>query len=161
MRRYRLLLVVVVLLCWPIGSALGGGVGAVPAVESPIRVPYRLPVVGTVVDPYRPPNGTYGAGNRGIDLASAQGSAVVAPADGQVTFAGQVGGRLFVVVRHADGIRTTMGNLASVAVAKGEEVTAGQTVGTTSGIMHFGARSGTTYIDPNLLLTRGSVRLTR
>ena len=85
---------------------------------------------------------------------------MVAPADGVVTFAGQVGGQLFVVVRHADGVRTTMGNLASIVVVVGQSVVAGQQVGTTEGRIHFGARVGAAYIDPNLLLARGWVRLT-
>jgi len=143
----------------PALAATGAGGGSVPATTAP-RVQYQPPVVGTVVDPYRPPAGPYGPGNRGIDLASPAGSPVVAPADGVVTFAGQVGGQLFVVVRHGDGVRTTMGNLASIAVEAGQSVVAGQHVGTTDGRIHFGARVGTVYIDPNLLLARGWVRLT-
>jgi len=125
------------------------------------RVAYQTPVNGVVVDPYRLPSNPYGPGNRGIDLASPPGSAVVAPADGVVSFAGQVGGQLFVVVRHADGVRTTMGQLASITVVTGQHVVAGQQVGTTAGRIHFGARVGNEYIDPNLLLAKGRVRLTK
>ena len=125
------------------------------------RVIYQPPVDGVVVDPYRPPSNPYGPGNRGIDLASPPGSAVVAPADGVVSFAGQVGGQLFVVIRHADGVRTTMGQLASIAVVTGQHVVAGEQVGTTAGRIHFGARVGNEYIDPNLLLAKGQVRLTK
>ena len=135
-------------------------VAAPTPVDPPARVQYRPPVNGTVVDPYRPPAGPYGPGNRGIDLASEPGGPVVSPADGVVTFAGQVGGQLFVVVRHADGVRTTMGTLASVTVVAGQRVGAGQQVGTTGGRLHFGARVGKAYIDPNLLLARGRLRLT-
>ena len=125
------------------------------------RVTYQPPVDGVVVDPYRPPSNPYGPGNRGIDLASPPGSAVVAPADGVVSFAGQVGGKLYVVIRHADGVRTTMGQLASIAVVTGQHVVAGEQVGTTAGRIHFGARVGNEYIDPNLLLAKGQVRLTK
>ena len=141
----------------PVPSATAAG----PPVTTTPRVAYQLPVDGVVVDPYRPPSNPYGPGNRGIDLASPAGSAVVSPADGVVSFAGQVGGQLFVVVRHADGVRTTMGQLASITVATGQPVVAGQQVGTTAGRIHFGARVGNEYIDPNLLLAKGWVRLTK
>ena len=145
-------------------TATAVGVAAPPATQAVVAVPrvaYRPPVVGTVVDPYRPPTTPYGPGNRGIDLASPPGSVVVAPADGVVTFAGQVGGRLFVVVLHADGVRTTMAQLATVTVTQGQRVSAGQQVGTSAGRIHFGARVGTQYIDPSLLLATGRVRLVR
>lgn len=107
---------------------------------------------GVIVDPYRPPSNPYGPGNRGIDLSTTPGSPVGAPADGEVVFAGQVGGDLFVVILHADGVRTTLGYLATVLVAAGQQVHAGQWVGTAKSSVHFGARVGPTYIDPMSLL---------
>lgn len=131
-------------------------VGPVPAGATSV-VRYRLPVTGPVVDPWRPPSGPYGAGNRGVDLGVAPGTAVGAAAEGTVTFAGQVGGIRYVVVRHADGIRTTLGGLAEVWVRAGDPVAAGQVVGTAAGALHFGARTQTTYVDPLGLL--GPVRV--
>ncbi len=122
--------------------------------------PYRLPVVGEIVDGWRPPENPYGAGNRGVDIRTQPGDVVVAANAGEVTFAGQVGGILWVVVRHSDGVRTTVGPLASILVAVGQQVGSGQAVGTASGpAIHFGARQGSGYIDPLSLLPRGSVRL--
>ena len=48
---------------------------------------------------FDPPDSPYGTGHRGIDIAAALGTQVLAPADGVVTFAGPVGGRLFVTDR--------------------------------------------------------------
>lgn len=118
----------------------------------PSSVRYRAPVVAPIIDGYRPPLNPYGAGNRGIDFGTRFGSPVAAAADGVVTFAGQVGGSLFVVVQHADGVRTTLGYLQSILVTHGTIVRAGQRVGVSGGSLHFGARFGDLYIDPTLLL---------
>ena len=120
---------------------------------------YQLPVDGVVKDPFRPPTNPYGPGNRGVEFATAAGAVVMAPADGTVTFAGQVGGDLFVVVGHDDGVRTTMGYLASILVVKGEVVRRGQPVGIAASAMHWGARRGETYIDPMSLLRVGPPRV--
>ncbi|HEV7886229.1 MAG TPA: peptidoglycan DD-metalloendopeptidase family protein [Acidimicrobiales bacterium] len=103
-------------------------------------------------DGFRAPETPYGPGNRGIDYATAPGTAVHAAADGTVAFAGPVGGALHVVVLHPDGLRTTYAFLADTAVRRGDPVHQGQTVGTT-GIqpLHFGARRGDAYIDPAAL----------
>ena len=139
------LLGVIALAGWPMPSAQA-------ADTTPPRVVYGLPVGGAVVDPYRPPSNPYGPGNRGVDLATTPGSPVGAPADGEVVFAGQVGGDLFVVILHADGVRTTLGYLATILVRTGQFVHAGQWVGTAGTSVHFGARVGTSYIDPYSLL---------
>src|SRR5437588_3646311 len=110
---------------------------------------YQPPVAAPVADPFRAPLSPYGAGNRGIDYATAPGTEVRASADGEVVFAGQVGGTLHVVVLHADGIRTSYSFLSSTRVRRGDTVRQGQVVGTTSAQpFHFGARAGDADIDP-------------
>ncbi len=109
---------------------------------------HRPPVDAPVVDGFRPPASPFGPGNRGIDYATAEGTPVRASADGQVVFAGPVGGQLHVVVRHADGIRTSYSFLAAVSVRRGHLVSAGAQVGTSGPSLHFGARRGDAYIDP-------------
>jgi hypothetical protein len=117
---------------------------------------YRPPVAAPVADPFRPPSSLYGAGNRGIDYATAPGTEVAAAADGEVVFAGQVGGTLHVVVLHGDGIRTSYSFLSTIRVQRGDKVRQGQVVGTTSTQpFHFGARAGDAYIDPGLLFSTG------
>lgn len=113
---------------------------------------YQPPVDAPVVDLFRPPATPFGPGNRGIDYATTPGTPVRAAAAGEVAFAGGVGGGLHVVVRHADGIRTSYSFLAAVSVERGERVGAGQTVGVAASSLHFGARRGDAYIDPLTLL---------
>ncbi len=123
------------------------------------KVSYKPPVEGPVVDEFRPPPEKWLAGNRGIDYTPGAGTAVRASADGEVTFAGQVGGELHVVVLHADGIRTSYSFLQSLAVHRGDRVRQGQTVGTSGESVHFGARVGDEYIDPRTLFDDGPPRV--
>ncbi len=118
----------------------------------PGPVTYRAPVPGPVIDPYRPPSTPYGPGNRGIDYATTPGEPVGAVAEGEVTFAGAVGGGLHVVVLHADGVRTSLSFLAVVLVRRGQRVAAGQAVGRAGATLHLGARRGEAYLDPTSLL---------
>lgn len=134
-------------------------VAAVPAPAGaavpPGKVSYRPPVEAPIVDEFRPPAQRWSAGNRGIDYGTAPGTKVRAAADGEVTFAGQVGGSLHVVLLHSDGVRTSYSFLRTVTVRRGQRVAQGQVLGTTAGPFHFGARVGDTYIDPRTLFDQG------
>jgi murein DD-endopeptidase MepM/ murein hydrolase activator NlpD len=112
---------------------------------------YQPPVDAPVVDAFRPPPTPWAAGNRGIEYATAPGTQVGAAADGTVVFAGMVGGSRHVVVRHADGVRTSYSFLRTALVRLGDTVVRGQPLGTTGSRFHFGARIGDVYIDPALL----------
>lgn len=121
------------------------------AAASPSSVSYEPPVDGPIVDTWRPPPEDWDPGNRGIDYAPGRGTPVRAAADGEVTFAGQVGGSLHVVILHTDGVRTSYSFLQSVAVHRGDRVRQGEVVGTAGDDLHFGARVGDDYIDPRTL----------
>lgn len=124
---------------------------------------YVPPVRGPVIRHFEPPPTPYAAGHRGIDIATARGSAVLAAAAGRVAFAGQVGGELFVSIDHPDGIRTTYSFLDVVLVRAGQAVSQRQIVarsgaghaGSTTPHLHFGMRVGSTYIDPEPYLVSG------
>ncbi|MEY2569843.1 MAG: hypothetical protein QOE63_193 [Acidimicrobiaceae bacterium] len=118
-------------------------------------VSYRPPVDAPVLDPFRPPPGPYAAGNRGIEYDTATGTAVTAAADGEVAFAGVVANERWVTVRHADGLRTTVGPLLDIAVAAGEQVVQGQPLGRAAGPLTFTVRRGDVYLDPASVLTPG------
>lgn len=128
------------------------------AAEADRHVP---PVSAPVVDPFRPPATTYGAGNRGLTYDLAPATPVRATAAGQVVFAGWVAGTRHVTIRHADGLRTSYSFLASIVVRRGERVAGGAVVGTAGEGFHLGARVGDTYIDPASLFAavRIEVRL--
>lgn len=109
---------------------------------------YQMPVNGKLTDTFRPPATPYGPGNRGWQFSTANNSPVTAAADGAVTFAGQVGGVLNVVITHDDGVLTTYSLLSEVTVKKGQVVKAGQQIGSAATTTYFGGRLNGQYIDP-------------
>ena len=125
----------------PAGRGQEPSIGHVPPVDAP------------VADPFRPPAGPYGAGNRGIEYRTEPGTPVRASAAGTVSFAGAVGGALHVTVAHADGVRTSYSFLATAAVVAGQRVAQGDMLGTSGARLHFGARIGDAYFDPAALFT--------
>jgi hypothetical protein len=133
---------------------LAGLVG--PGAISPVgaQLPeYRAPVPGPVVSPFSLPPQPWMAGNRGVDYDPPPGTPVTAAADGEVVFAGSVGGARHVTVRHPDGLRTSYSFLAEVSVTAGQLVQGGEVVGVTGGPVHFGVRDlDGTYLDPAKLL---------
>jgi murein DD-endopeptidase MepM/ murein hydrolase activator NlpD len=81
---------------------------------------------GERVDPFR----GEGAFHSGVDISTSYGRAVVAPADGTVTFADtQSGYGRMVIVQHAHDISTRYGHLAGFAVTPGQVIRRGDTIG--------------------------------
>src|SRR6266567_1303278 len=168
-KRTKLVIVITV----SIASLVTAGRAAAGSSAAPIRHPsagpawgtYRWPVSGPVIRGFEPPPDPYGPGHRGIDIAAPFGTTVGAAQDGIVAFAGWVGGSLFISIDHPDGVRTTYSWLSGVQVKRGQSVVRGQPIGLSghghpeiaTPHLHFGARVGATYIDPMLLLERGSV----
>ena len=93
---------------------------------------WTWPATGEVIRGFDYGGGAYTAsGHRGIDIAGAAGAQVLAPAAGQVSFAGSLpsNGRA-VSIRTADGWAVTLTQLGSVIVSVGDGVAEGETVGT-------------------------------
>src|SRR5947208_6611306 len=86
------------------------------------------PVPGPITRHFEQPPTSYTAGHRGIDFGAPIGTRVVAAAAGTVSFAGQVGGSLFVSIDHPGGLRTTYSFLSAVLVKKGQAVAQGQLI---------------------------------
>jgi murein DD-endopeptidase MepM/ murein hydrolase activator NlpD len=139
--------------------------GIAPSLPVPAYGSYGWPVSGPVIRGFEPPAGPYAAGHRGIDIASPKGSRVRTAAAGVVAFAGRIAGELHVSIDHPDGVRTSYAFLGSVLVEAGMQVERGAVLGTVGtghpGVspdhLHFGARYAGQYIDPMLLLERGSL----
>lgn len=115
---------------------------------------WQPPVTGIVVDPFREPACPYCAGNRGIEYRVGHRAIVRAVASGIVTYAGVIAGTRYVVVRHANGWRTTYGELSASRLDAGDVVLAGRSVGVASATVHFGVRAGGHYLDPAPFLGR-------
>jgi murein DD-endopeptidase MepM/ murein hydrolase activator NlpD len=109
-----------------------------------------LPAHTSVIDPFRAPPCDRCAGNRGLELATTSGTEVRAATNGTVTFAGLVGGRLYVVLR-AQGdrrLRVTYGGLGSLKVSRGRTVMKGESLGIAADALFFGVRIGDRHVDP-------------
>ena len=137
---------------WPAVPA-----GAQPSQAAPPPPAYSPPVAAPITDPFRPPAGPYGAGNRGLEYDTEPGDPVRASADGTVVFAGPVAGALHVTLRHDDGVRTSYSFLRTIGVVLGQRVQAGRQIATAGDRLHFGARSGDAYFDPASLFVGGEV----
>jgi murein DD-endopeptidase MepM/ murein hydrolase activator NlpD len=93
--------------------------------------------------------------------------AVLAPADGRVSFAGTIAGRGVVVVAHEGGLRSTFEPVqgqaeVGTAVRRGEVVAVlADTLGhcEPSTCLHWGVLRGETYLDPLSFLTRRPIVL--
>ena len=119
------------------------------------------PVSGAVVRRFEQPDGPYGRGHRGVDLAAAPGEVVRAALAGTVRFAGAVAGETWVTVDHGDGLETTYGGVAP-EVSAGARVATGQRLGRVRAgrrVLDWGARAGGDYLDPLGLLGGWRVRL--
>jgi murein DD-endopeptidase MepM/ murein hydrolase activator NlpD len=136
-----------------------------PASANAASVGWPWPVVGPVLRGFEPPTSPYGPGHRGIDIAVPIGTTVRAPATGLVSFAGYVGGELFVTLDHGGGLETTYSWLSERLVRKGDVISAGQPIalsgtghpGSTIPHLHFGVKLDDTYVDPMDYLSPGSV----
>lgn len=114
------------------------------------------PVTGPVVNAFDPPDSPYGSGHRGIDIAAAVGTVAVAPSAGVVSFAGPIGGNLFLTLDHGGGLTSTFSWVSSPLVRRGDVVAAGDPVvltgwahpGSAVASLHFGVRLDGVYQDP-------------
>lgn len=120
-----------------------------------------VPVEGEVIRRFESPACPYCAGHRGVTVETTMNSDVVAIADGEITFAGEVGGLIYVVQRIAPDVRITYGWLSSIEdlVTEGTMVEQGAPLGTTGENMYFGVRVGEMYVEPLRFLGLGRVRL--
>jgi murein DD-endopeptidase MepM/ murein hydrolase activator NlpD len=111
---------------------------------------------GERIDPF---NGE-GAFHSGVDISAVVGSAVIAPADGVITFADFLGGYgRAVMVDHGHGITTRYGHLSSFAVAAGQYIHRGDTIGyvglsgrSTGPHLHYEVRINDAPVNPHKYL---------
>ena len=155
---WLLLLVVAVLV-------LARRADAAPTQPDPVGV-WPLRPTPEVVRAFDPPDSTYGAGHRGVDLLGHVGQQVHAAMPGTVSFAGSLAGRGVVVVDHG-ATRTTYEPVAP-SVAVGAVVGPGAVLGSLQlggshcfprACLHWGWLRGSTYLDPLGLVGGGPVRL--
>jgi murein DD-endopeptidase MepM/ murein hydrolase activator NlpD len=126
------------------------------AAPAPAAGLWTWPVTGPILRAFDPPDNPYGSGHRGIDIGTAVGTPILAPAAGVVSFAGKVGGQLFLTIAHGGALQSTASWLTDVLVRKGDAVAAGQVVAHTGWghvadplpHLHFSVRLDGAYVDP-------------
>ncbi len=115
---------------------------------------------------FEPPTDPWGPGHRGVDLTGRVGEAVLAVDDGTVSFAGYVGGRGVVAVRHGE-LRSTYQPVVP-SVRAGDHIDVGEALGRLTQVgshclpatcLHLGARRDQQYLDPLALLGGVEIRL--
>ncbi len=144
-----------------VGIELGGGKAATTAdwlrmAAAPTMWPVEGPVTGSFGERIDPFNGE-GAFHTGVDISTAYGQSVIAPADGVVVFAGENGGygRL-LILEHGHGISTRYGHLAGFATAVGQDVRRGDIIGyvgrsgrSTGPHLHYEVRINDVPVNPH------------
>ena len=117
-----------------VGIELGGGQPVTTAdwlrmAAAPTMWPVEGPVTGSFGERIDPFNGE-GAFHTGVDISTAYGQSVIAPADGVVVFAAENGGYgQLLILEHGHGISTRYGHLAGFATAVGQSVRRGDVIG--------------------------------
>ena len=128
--------------------------------------PWTWPVTGPVIRTFDPPEDPFGSGHRGIDIAAPAGTSVVAAEAGTVSFAGRVGGELFVTVDHGGGLASTYSWLSAVGVGRNDVVGGGQVIASSGtghpgsaepAQLHLGVKLNGEYVDPLDYLSAASV----
>jgi murein DD-endopeptidase MepM/ murein hydrolase activator NlpD len=161
----RPLVVVAVVLVALVSLARPAGAAGSPVDPVPVGV-WPLEPTPRVVRAFDPPDSTWGAGHRGVDLAGTVGQTVSAALPGRVAFASPLAGRGVVVVDHGS-TRTTY-EPVSPGVHVGDAVARGQPIGTLEvagshcfplACLHWGWRRGDSYLDPLLLVGGGPIVL--
>lgn len=110
---------------------------------------FRMPVAGSIVR-------TFNKGkNDGIDISAPTGTAVQAAAGGRVAaITRDTDGVPIVVIRHEGELMTVYAGMSQLSVQKGDQVKAGQKIGTSggSGAIHFEVRKGFDAVNPESYL---------
>jgi murein DD-endopeptidase MepM/ murein hydrolase activator NlpD len=129
-----------------------------------------LPEPVSVSGEFHAPLTRYGSGHRGLDLAATDSEVLLAPTNGVVSFAGQVGGKPVVSFQTTDGLRVSFEPACTQLVA-GASVSAGSLLGTVCALgsqtqaggangylshcapllcLHWGVRNQFGYLSPRL-----------
>lgn len=130
------------------------------AIPLPASLAWSWPLAGkpAVLHGFDLPKQPWLSGHRGVDLAAAQGDAVLAPTSGVVTFSGVVVNRPGLTIAVNNGLRLSFEPVTS-SLEVGDAVIRGQKIGTlkgpthcdgstTSSCLHWGVRRGDEYINP-------------
>lgn len=138
---------------------------AIPAIDTPAATSQLAwPVQGRISSEFGPRVHPVTGAHRdhhGLDIAASTGTPIAAASGGTVTFAGQQRGYgNIVIIDHGNGTETRYAHQDTIAVSKGQTVTAGQRIGTvgstglsTGPHLHFEVRRDGEPVDPRRFLS--------
>ena len=124
-----------------------------------IHFTWPCPASGRITSPFgKRSSPTKGAStyHNGVDIGAASGANIVAAAAGEVVSAGYSGAAgNMIMMSHGGGIYTLYMHCSKITCSEGQSVKAGQTIGkvgstgvSTGPHLHFGIRSGGSYLNP-------------
>ena len=127
--------------------------GGVTSGAAPSASGFIWPASGPVTSPF---GWRWGRMHEGIDIGAPYGAPIVAAAAGTVIYCGWMSGYgNLVAIDHGGGISTAYGHQSSIAVACGQHVDQGQTIGyvgstghSTGPHLHFEVRVNGSPVDP-------------
>lgn len=98
--------------------------------------------------------------HKGLDIAVAYGSDVLAAATGKIIFAGEKGGYgNCVIVSHGNGLATLYGHLSSISVKENQDVKAGEVIAksgnsgrSTGPHLHYEVHKNNTPVNPKFFM---------
>jgi murein DD-endopeptidase MepM/ murein hydrolase activator NlpD len=129
------------------------------ASNAPTLWPVEGRITGSFGERIDPFNGE-GAFHRGVDISTAYGNPVIAPADGTVTFADFMNGYgRAIIIDHGHGMSTLYGHLSNFAVIEGQSIRRGDVIGfvgqsgrSTGPHLHYEVRIHDTSVNPHKYL---------
>ena len=133
----------------------------VRAADAPQFWPVTGPITGPFGERSDPFNGE-GAFHAGVDISSTFGQEILAPADGDVTFADTFSGYgRMISIDHGHGLTTRYGHLSGFTVIEGQHVQRGQVIGyvgmsgrSTGPHLHYEVRINDTPVNPTKYLRK-------
>ncbi|MGH9943489.1 MAG: M23 family metallopeptidase [Pyrinomonadaceae bacterium] len=140
------------------------------ALKERARIPSLWPVEGELSDDFGGRRDPFGGDtaelHEGQDIAAPSGAAVVATADGAVSFAGwQNGYGQIVVVEHGSGLTTRYAHLSKIEAAVGQQITHGDMLGrvgstgrSTGPHLHYEVRLAEQPVNPRSYLPPRALR---
>lgn len=119
------------------------------------------PVEGKISSRYGSKENIRSKTHKGLDIAASKGTAIIAAAEGTVTFAGYNNGGYgyLVIISHGNGVESYYGHCSKINVKKGENIKAGQKIAevgstgrSTGNHLHFELRVDGEQVNPQKYL---------
>ena len=120
------------------------------------------PVSGTITSRFGAVESIRDHTHMGMDIAAPNGTTIKAAADGEITYAGWMGGYgNLVIISHGNGVQTYYGHCSALYVSVGDKVSAGDKIAavgstgySTGNHLHFEIRKNGSQVNPQKYVYR-------